>query len=598
MVSRFFSKSAILALVLVLVVSALFSVGITNGHIGLDDWGYTSGCPFVKGGLTAANITRAFTDFGYGAIWMPVTFMSYMTDVSLFGDNWQVYHAVNVALHVLNALLVFFFVRAQLKLFAADENGCFQWVAFLAALLWSVHPMRAESVTFVAARKEELWTLFSLLGLLSYGRFLRIGGGWGYAVSWACFVLACLSKPTAIAFPFLAGALHMAYRLQERGRKDLPSLWRIVPLVAFAALVGLVTLYSQSHPTSAQVVDIYETSLGWRLLNASVAVGLYFWYTLVPFGIHMDYRAVFDGVPVDCALGLSVLVVVSLVVLAAFVRCGRETRIRLGYTAALFLFSLGPTLGVFGYVNGDQSMADRYSYFPHIALALLLAFGLTRARTQMAGSVPKWLAAILCGFVVYEVILLIPVVRSYESGYTACSRALEKDPDNWRALRIVGNEYCARQGRMDEGVAMLRKSLSLRASQSTAESLAYILSIRGNDGDFKEVKRLCAGVIQQPVRDTGGMMLDALGIVAMREANYPAAIHYFTAGLKASKRNHSVDHSLLNLGLCLANAGRDQEALGVLQKATASRNPGVRKRAEEAMISIRRTIARPPFQWE
>ena len=116
-------------------------------------------------------------------------------------------------------------------------------------------------------------------------------------------------------------------------------------------------------------------------------------------------------------------------------------------------------------------------------------------------------------------------------------------------------------------------------------------------GDFAEVKRLCSGVAQQPVRDPHGMMLDALAIVAMREGQYLAAVHYFTMGLKVAKRNHSPDHSLLNLGLCLANLGKDHEALAVLSKAAQCGNPTVRGRAVEAMEAIRRTVARAPFEW-
>ena len=150
----------LLGLVALLSVAAVFSLGVTGGRVGLDDWGYTSGCPFVRGGLNWANVSRAFSDFGYGAIWMPVTFVSYMADVSLFGDSWRAYHAVNVGLHVLTALLVFLFLKAQLRLLAGASGKSAWLAALVAALVWAVHPMRAESVTYVAGRKEELWTLF------------------------------------------------------------------------------------------------------------------------------------------------------------------------------------------------------------------------------------------------------------------------------------------------------------------------------------------------------------------------------------------------------------------------------------------------------
>lgn len=586
----------LLGLVALLSVAAVFSLGVTGGRVGLDDWGYTSGCPFVRGGLNWANVSRAFSDFGYGAIWMPVTFVSYMADVSLFGDSWRAYHAVNVGLHVLTALLVFLFLKAQLRLLAGASGKSAWLAALVAALVWAVHPMRAESVTYVAGRKEELWTLFSLAGFLAYGRYLRVGKGWSYALAWIGFVMACLSKPTAMVFPFLAGAMQVAYRARLKGEgraeeQQVPSFWKIMPMAVFAGLIGLVALYSQSHPTASASVDVYATSFGWRLLNAAVSVGLYCWYTVVPYGVHMDYRAVFGGMPVDGMLGLSVLAVVVAATVFAFVRLSRDGRIRLAYAGAFFLLALGPTLGVLGFVNGDHAMADRYTYMAHVGLALLLAFGLAALR--------RWYLLLACGvFVVFEVALAIPVVCSYSTGYTVFSRVLAKDPNHWRGLRFVGRELCTSPERMDEGVAMLKRSLVLRESQSTAEVLAYSLAIRNKTGDFDEVNRLCAGVIQKPSRDQGGMMLDALGIVAMREARYAMAAGYFAAGLRVRNRNHAPDHAVLNLGLCLANIGKDQEALAILKNATACRHPWVRQRAEKAMEEIRKGGERPPFLWE
>ena len=575
------------------VVVGVFSLGITDGHIGLDDWGYTSGCPFVRGGLTWGNVSRALSDFGYGAIWMPVTFASYMLDVSLFGDSWHAYHAVNVLFHLLNTWLVFLFLRSQSRLFASGDEFRVDAICAACALLWALHPMRAEGVTFVAARKEELWTLFSLCGLLQYSRFLTGGGIGRYAAVVAFFVLAGMSKPTAVCFPFLALVMHFATRDSAKRR----SLLWLVPLVVMSVGLGCLTVYSQSHPTNAVSVDIYDAKLWWRLLNAVVSTGLYFWYTIAPAGIHMDYRAVFGGQPIDCWLGIACFCAVAASCLLVAVRKDSPLRSAMAYSALFFAFSLGPTLGVFGYVNGDQAMADRYVYFPHVAISLMLAVCMIRSASGSRSGFRRGMAVLLLVAAV-EAVLAVPVVKSYESGYTACSRALEKDPDNWRALRIVGNEFCARQNRMDEGIAMLRKSLKIRGSQFTADSLAYGLAIRGKPGDFAEVKRWGAPMAAKPSLDEGGMMLDALGIVAMREGKYDLAARYFSQGLSVRKRNHSTDFSMLWLGLSLANTGRNVEASRVLCRLTGSRNGYVRRRAKEVMEIISNGKAHAPFGWD
>ena len=579
-------------LVGLLVVAGVFSIGITGGHVGLDDWWYTSGCPFVRGGLSWENLARAFGDFGYGAIWMPVTFMSYMLDVSLFGDSWYAYHAVNVLLHLINTWLVFLFIRDQSRLFVPGATLRADVICAACALLWALHPMRAEGVTFVASRKEELWTLFALCGLLQYRRFLTGDGVGHYFAVVLLFILSGLSKPTALCFPFLALVLHLALWNQPN-RKSL--LW-LAPLVAMSFALGCLTVYSQSHPTNGVSVDVYDAKLWWRLLNAVVSTGLYFWYTVVPLGIHMDYRAIFNGWPLDGWLGILCFGLVSACCLLVFLRKGNPLRSALAYSMLLFLFSLGPTLGVLGYVNGDQSMADRYLYFPHVAVALMLAIALIR-RMSVSGRGERGVVVLLLVAVV-EAALAVPVVKSYENGYKACLRALEKDPDNWRALRIVGNELCARQNRMDEGIAMLRKSLKIRGSQLTADSLAYILALRGAPGDFDEVKRWGAPMAAKPSLDEGGMMLDALGIVAMREGRYDLAVRYFSQGLSVRKRNHSKDFTVLWLGLNLANVGREAEAMRALASLVNSQNGTIRNRAAKALDAIRRGTSRSPFAWE
>lgn len=572
-------------------VAALFSFGITDGHIGLDDWGYTSGCPFVRGGLNWDNVTRAFCDFGYGAIWMPITFVSYMLDMTVFGDSWKAYHAVNVCLHIANTIFVYRFLLSVLKCVKGTADASLATACAAAAIVWAVHPMRAESVTFVASRKEELWTLFSLSGALAFNAFLSRNSIGGYVLTVALFLLALMSKPTAMCLPFVLSLI--AYIEQRLDKRTVVSL---LPLFALSVFAGLLTVYSQSHPSNAVSVDVYDATFSWRVLNAIVSVGLYVWYTIWPFGIHMDYLAVFNGWPTDGTLGIAVAISAGMAMFVTYIRVSAQGRRVLLGAILIAAVSLGPTLGVFGYVNGDQAMADRYAYFPHVAIALSLAYMLSWLAADRHRR--KVTSAILVLYVLFEIVVAIPVVKSYENGYTACSRALQKDPDNWRALRIVGNEYCARHNRVSEGIAMLRKSFQLRKSQLTADSLAYVLAIHGAESDFQEVKRLGAAAARNPKGDEGGMMLDALGIVHMRESDYLRAAHFFRESLKVAKRNHSPDWSLLYLGLNLANIGKRNEAVRVLSRLQNSRFAQVANRAKSALQTLSSDTGSIEFGWE
>ena len=566
-----------------------FVGAITDGHLHLDDWGYTYGCAFVKDGFSFANVLHAFLDIGNGGIWMPLTSISYMLDISLFGGGWRVNHAINVVLHGFNAVLVFAFLLAAAKRVVGDAWKRLFWPCLAGALLWSLHPMRAEAVVWVASRKEELWVFFALLASLGWMSFLEKGGTGRYLLTGALFVLSCLSKPTAVCFPVVA--LLIQFCLFEGKRFQV---LHYVPLFVVSAFVGVVAILSQSNPTGMDRVDFHDTSTAWCLLNAAVSLGLYVAHTFVPAGIHMDYRAVFGGWPLDGALGMAVLAGALVVAgLAAWLLRRRPERRLPLFVCGWFLVTVMPVLGLLG-VTGDKAYADRYTYLPAVTVSLVAVVAFSRLQTRSGK-----LAAGVCAavFIVAEVIVLLPVVRSFSTDYLAYSRVLQYDPEHWRALRVVGCEYCARQNRMDEGIDMLKRSLEKRPSQQTADTLAYTLACRGKDGDFDEVKRLGRAVVASPSLDKGGMMLDALGITAFREGDDASAVRYFSAALVAPRRTHSNVHSMLNLGLSLANTGRRAEALKVLQKLTGVSNEKVRRRATEAIKRLS-TDECARFGWE
>ena len=541
------------ALLLALVVGSVFWQGVGDFHLSGDDWGYTVGCPFVKGGVSLANVGRALTDFTYCAIWMPVTYFTYMLDISLFGGGWAVHLATNVILHAVTAVVAFGFLLMLARRFLGWDGRVATTVCCLTALLWALHPMRAEVASYVASRKEMLWSLFALLGLIAWTGFLEKGGKLRYALVMLCFVLSCLSKPTAICFPLLAYALKAALE-----KKLFCRAWSVLPMLAVSTAVGLLTIHSQANPTGMEQVDVFGAGLGWRILNAGVSLGLYVWHVLAPWTIHVDYRAVFNGWPVDGGLGLGVLAACLLVSVAVLLYArDKATRVLIAFSVAWFVFGLAPTLGVFGYVNGDQAYADRYSYLPSLAFSLLvLPLACRHARGTRARLIAGGVLGVL---IIGEVIVDVPVIRSFRSDYAAFARTLERDPDHWRALRIVGNEFCARLGRMDEGVKMLRKSLRQRGSQRTADSLAYILALRGAPGDDAEVMRLGAPFVANPRRDVHGLMLDALGIVCLRQGKARQAVNFFQESLRAPRREHALRYTQDNLRkaqAALASAAR------------------------------------------
>lgn len=556
----------------------------------MDDWGYIYGCPFVCGGLTLDNLVRAYTEIGYDAFWMPLTYVTYMCDISLFGGGWQVHHAVNVLIHLVNVLLVVFLLR-MIIVTSCEVNERRAWMlATIAALIWAIHPMRAEAVTYIASRKELLWSFFTLAGLLFWLHYLLHGRQSNYALTVLCCMAACQSKPTAVCFPALAYLLECC----QKRRCITNNLRRYIPLLLVSFIVGCIVLYAQANPIDHEQLDVFGETFSWRLLNACVGFGMYLWHTINPSQVYFDYRAVFGGRPLDLGLGLSVLGVAALTLIAMVFAFRRDkgTCIVLMTMTLWFFAALAPVSGIMGTVNGDHAYADRYTYLPFVGVAAIGAVLSAHCKRRVL----QCLVAVSVVVIVFESWYAIEIVCSFENDYKAFSRTLERDADHWRALRVVGNEYCARLGRINDGVQMLERSLLLRPSQHTAESLAYILSIRGAVGDFKRVRELCAGAAKCPVKDHHGMMLDALGNVSFREGKDVDAVGFYAASIKADRRNYSSWHTKLNLALALANCGRRRESLLLLSRLKTSGNVGVKACCARIILQLKSDLG-TRFVW-
>ena len=393
-------KHLLPVLLLVAAVWFLYSQTGRFEFLRLDDHDYTFRCAFVKDGLSATNVKEAFANPRHAAIWMPATYISYMADITLFGPGMGPHHLVNVALHTLNAFLLYALLLALLPR-TADVPGGTRAVAstaLLATAFWALHPQRVEAVAWIAGRKELLCALFTLLGLHCW---LRPGRRWTLA-AYACCALACMGKPTAMCFPFLAFAV--ACLNDTRNDTTLTTnnappktrpLTAYLPLLALAVATGALAVYSQTHPEGRPELALFTASLPWRLLNAAVSTGLYLFQALVPVGLHLDYRATPGHFPLDGLLGLATLAAAALVFGFILYRAwknlkGRQADGGTGTDAqervppvltvrrllALLLFfcaALAPTLGIFGSF-GEAARADRFFYLPSLALSFGLGF--------------------------------------------------------------------------------------------------------------------------------------------------------------------------------------------------------------------------------
>jgi protein O-mannosyl-transferase len=332
----------------------------------LDDALYVTENPFVRGGLSLAGLWNAF--FGSrGVLWMPLTFTSHMLDVQLFGLDPAGAHLENVLLHAANAVL--------LLLFLVRTTGA-PAPSLAVAAIFALHPLRVESVAWIAERKDVLSAFFGLLTLHAWVEYARAPGARRYLLVVAGFLLALLSKPMLVTLPILL----LLVDRWPLGRKVTVTraVAEKLPLFALAAAAA-VTAVLIAHGGHA-LPSLEDRSLATRLAHAVVACAWYAWKTVWPADLVVFYPMV-AWAPWQVAGAAVGLAAAS--ALAAW-SARRAPWIAVGL--AWFLVGLLPVLGLVQV--GEQAVADRFTYLPGIGLVIAVVWTLDRA----ADSNPRRLA--------------------------------------------------------------------------------------------------------------------------------------------------------------------------------------------------------------
>jgi protein O-mannosyl-transferase len=325
------------------------------GFLNLDDDMYVTANPQVTGGLTLHGIAYAFTTVEGGS-WMPLTWFSYLLDASVWGSNAAGYHSTNVLLHAASASLTFLALLRLTREF---------WPSAFVALFFSLHPLRLESVAWIAERKDVLSGLFFMLTLASYAGF---AGRARKAATFLCLLLGLMTKPMLVTVPLLLLLLDF-WPLGRMGsswlevKAKLPALvTEKIPLFLLSAAFGAITILTQSS-----VGAVAKTELGApQILRVPDNYLFYLEKMFWPDNLNVLYPVIpLSAGRVVIAFGLILAVTVA----ALF---WIKTRPWLAVGWLWFLGGLFPVIGVVPI--GSTWVADRYTYLPAIGIGLMLAW--------------------------------------------------------------------------------------------------------------------------------------------------------------------------------------------------------------------------------
>ncbi len=425
---RFATPMAV-ALLIVLVLAA-FAPVMRNGFVYVDDDVYLTENQHLGGrGLSIEGIRWAFSFEGYTSNWHPLTWISHMVDISLFGLDPRGHHLVSLLFHLANALLLF-------AIFAALTGAPGR--SFVVAAFFAVHPLRVESVAWAAERKDVLSACFSFLALAAYIRYLRRPSLGRYVSVTLLFIGALLSKPMAVTLPFVfllldcwpLGRLFPAPTTGgSAGRLYGPWLEKL-PWLVISLLSSVITMRIQVDATRF----LARLTFGNRLATAVVAAVKYLGMMVWPVGLSVFYPHRIEMPPtvlIVAAAAFLLLVTVGTILLIR----------RRGYLAVGWLWYLGTLVPVSGLIQvGGQEMADRYTYVPLIGVTLAAVWG---AR-ELLGRVR---AAIIPALVLLAVLLGLAVaatrhqVRIWRDSESLFDHAIAVTEDNHLAHYNLGYYY-------------------------------------------------------------------------------------------------------------------------------------------------------------
>jgi protein O-mannosyl-transferase len=528
-----------IAFALVVLTAVVYAPLAHFDFVKWDDPQYVTDNTIVLAGLTWHGVAWAFTT-SHAPYWHPLTWLSHMLDVHLFGLDAGGHHITNIVLHIATTLLLFGLLR--------KATGATLRSAFVAAL-FAVHPLHVESVAWIAERKDVLSALFWMLTLGAYGWYAARPSVRRYLAVAALFACALMAKPMVVTLPFTLLLVDvwpleraMVGRMAGWSRLILEKL----PLVALAAAVGIATVVLQRGQGVLPALDAIPLTL--RLANALTSyvsyIGLMFWpahlVALYPYP---------SALPAWPTIAGAALVLIGISIVAI-----RTVR-RYPYVLVGWLWYLGTLVPVIGLIqSGEQSMADRFVYIPLVGLFAIIAWGVPDLLAREKGEkgvrplfVVATIAIAACEAVSRQ------QVRYWSDNLTLWRHVVETTGPNYRAQ---GNLAMALEdaGRTSDAIAHYSEALRINPRFVDAyDNLGLALASQGRTAEavqiYTEVLRL---------KPTDADAQNNLGKILAEQGMVSDAIAHFSEAVRL-KPQFSEAHN--NLANALATRGRISEAI-------------------------------------
>jgi len=462
------SRTVLICFVLAAATFAAFEGVRSNNFVFYDDDKYITGNDEVSRGLSIKSLRWAFTT-GHQANWHPLTWVSHLIDVSVFGLNPAGHHFVSVGFHIANVILLFLILK---KMTSAI------WLSAFVAAVFGLHPLGVESVAWAAERKNVLSSFFAFLTIWAYLRYAQKPGWRRYVMVAILFTAGLLSKSMLVTLPFVLILLDYWPIARFKELKGWQWLWRAIvdksPLLAMSAAFCVITYLAQLN--AGGVPDMVSLPISLRAGNAMVSYISYIGKIFYPTPLAALYPLDLNGYP-------SWKVILCLVLLLVLTTAVVIERRRHRFLLTGWFWYMGTLVPVIGLVQvGAQAMADRYMYLPGIGIYIIVAWlaGEISAKLRLPKVVPAVTGT--------AILLALLMMTRAQVGYWKNSESLFKHTlDVTKNNYVMHNNYgelLRESGRLDEAIENFRQALTVYPMGIEAhEKLARALQDKGQDAE-------------------------------------------------------------------------------------------------------------------
>jgi len=482
---------------LVALIWFVFGQTIKFPFINFDDPEYVYEVPEINSGLSLHNLQWAFTHWP-STNWFPLKNISHMLEFQFFGSNPGAFHFTNVVLHAIATVLLFLVLK---KMTGSIWRGAF------VAVIFAIHPLRAESVVWIEERKDVLSGLLFMLTLAAYFHYTRKRSAARYATMSILFAAGLLSKAMLVTMPAILLLLdYWPLARVTDFRKSWPLIREKIPLFVMSALGAYLTSrgIAPAHSAADQLPSLA------RLGNAFVSYLVYIWQTIWPANLGIFYPFPQNGLPIWQPIVAAVfLLAITLTVFAL-----RKSRPYLFVGWLWYVIMLGPVIGIIQ-VN-LQAHADRYTYLPQIGLSLMIAWSVAdflktsdvehrtqnaecRSLNSMFDVRRSMFGVCFLAIVVALTVTARAQVSYWRDSETLWTHTIAVTKDNYFAHASLA-DLLMRRGRVNEAIEHSEEALRIRPNDADAQNNLGLALLQTGD-----VKRAVAHLEKALKIDPGHM---------------------------------------------------------------------------------------------